>query len=134
MKAVIKINFTDKQKDLIEKYLKMIIEKNKVLNLTAITDIDEMWIKHVEDSASVIPILDEIKPKSLVDVGTGAGFPGIIIKILRPDIEIVLLDSLKKRLVFLDEVIETLGLNGIKTAHERAEEACNINRKDTFRE
>lgn len=134
MKVVIKINFTEKEKELIEKYLKMIVEKNKVLNLTAITDIEEMWIKHVEDSASVIPILDEIKPKNLVDVGTGAGFPGIIIKILRPEIEIVLLDSLKKRLVFLDEIIETLGLKGIKTAHERAEEACNFNRKDNYRE
>lgn len=131
---MIKINFTEKERKLIEKYLQMIIEKNKVLNLTAITDMDEMWIKHVEDSRSVIDILDEIKPKTLVDVGTGAGFPGIIIKILRPEIEIVLLDSLKKRLVFLDEVIEALGLSGIKTAHERAEEACNINRKDNYRE
>lgn len=128
------INFTEKEREQIDRYLEMLISKNKVLNLTRITDYDEMWVKHILDSASVLPILDEIGTKKIVDVGTGAGFPGVIIKIMRPDIEVVLLDSLKKRLVFLDEVIEELGLKGITTAHERAEEACNPNRKDGYRE
>lgn len=95
------INFTEKEREQIDRYLDMLISKNKVLNLTRITDYDEMWVKHVLDSASVLPVLDELGTKKIVDVGTGAGFPGVIIKIMRPDIEVVLLDSLKKDWSFL---------------------------------
>ncbi|MDY3946964.1 MAG: 16S rRNA (guanine(527)-N(7))-methyltransferase RsmG [Ezakiella sp.] len=110
------------KKQLIDKYLNMIIQKNKVMNLTAIDDYDEMWQKHVIDSASVLPFIEKYNIKSMIDVGTGAGFPGMIIKILKEDLDIMLLDSLNKRIKFLDEVILGLDLKNIKTIHSRAED------------
>lgn len=110
------------------------MKKNKVMNLTAITDEKEMKVKHVEDSLTVLEILDELKPKNLVDVGTGAGLPGMIIKITRPEIEVLLIDSLNKRIKFLDEVIAELELKGISTMHARAEEAARKNADSNERE
>ncbi|MCI6610527.1 MAG: 16S rRNA (guanine(527)-N(7))-methyltransferase RsmG [Ezakiella sp.] len=118
----------------IDKYLELMVKKNEVMNLTAITDEKEMKVKHVEDSLTVLEILDELKPKSLVDVGTGAGLPGMIIKITRPEIEVLLIDSLNKRIKFLDEVIYELELKGISTMHARAEEAARKNADSNERE
>ncbi|MDD5866946.1 MAG: 16S rRNA (guanine(527)-N(7))-methyltransferase RsmG [Lachnospiraceae bacterium] len=103
-------------------YYQMIVEKNKVMNLTAITDPVGVTLKHFADSLAIASIMDMSQDMSLIDVGTGAGFPGIPIKICFPNIRITLLDSLQKRLNFLDEVIERLGLEEINCIHSRAED------------
>ncbi|MBS6558849.1 MAG: 16S rRNA (guanine(527)-N(7))-methyltransferase RsmG [Clostridiales bacterium] len=103
-------------------YYEMLIEKNKVMNLTAITEKEEVIDKHFIDSISLNKAMDVTKPLKILDLGTGAGFPGIPLKIAYPNLEITLLDSLNKRIKFLDEVIEALGLEGIVTIHGRAED------------
>lgn len=102
-------------------YYELLIEKNKVMNLTAITDFDEVINKHFLDSLSLVKVI-KLSNEKVLDLGTGAGFPGIPLKIVFPDIELVLLDSLNKRLIFLEEVIQRLGLKKIKTLHGRAED------------
>ncbi len=113
------------------KYMNLLIEWNKKINLTAIIEPKEIILKHFIDS---IMINTYIKEKAtIIDVGTGAGFPGIPLKILRDDIEVTLLDSLNKRIIFLDEVIEELKLEKIKTIHGRAEDyANNIEYREKF--
>lgn len=113
-------------------FYEMTIEKNKVMNLTAIIDFKEFVIKHFVDSISIVKILDlKNKKQKVIDIGTGAGFPGIPLKIMFPELEITLFDSLQKRLSFLDEVINSLGLKKICTVHGRAEE---FGRKLDYRE
>lgn len=102
-------------------YKRLLLQWNEKMNLTAITDDKEIISKHFVDSLSIVPYLKEIG--SLIDVGTGAGFPGMPLKIVIPDLDVVLLDSLEKRVGFLDAVISTLGLDGIKAVHMRAEDA-----------
>lgn len=103
-------------------YYEMLVEKNKVMNLTAITEFDEVVEKHFLDSLSLVKAYDLTQPVRILDLGTGAGFPGIPLKIAFPELEIVLADSLNKRILFLDEVIAELGLQKITTVHARAEE------------
>ena len=91
-------------------YLDLLLERNTVMNLTAITDPEEAVIKHFVDSLTLLKALEIKKNAKVIDVGTGAGFPGIPLKIMRPDIELTLLDSLNKRLVFLREVCDALAL------------------------
>lgn len=105
------------------RYYEMLVEKNKVMNLTAITEFDEVAVKHFADSLTIGRIQD-ISGLKIIDVGTGAGFPGIPLKIFYPDIQLTLLDSLNKRLVFLNEVIDELGLENVTTVHARAEEGA----------
>ncbi len=112
-------------------YYEMLIEKNKVMNLTAITDFDEVIKKHFVDSLSLVKAYDLTSPVSLIDIGTGAGFPGIPLKIVFPDLEITLLDSLNKRVDFLQSVIASLDLKGIDAFHGRAEDFA---RQEKFRE
>lgn len=116
------MNIEIKNKEKVDQYLKMIQEKNKVMNLTAVDDYDEMWDKHVIDSATVMPLIEKYNVKKIIDVGTGAGFPGVIIKLQDDSLDVVLMDSLKKRMNFLDEVIRELNLINIKTIHARAED------------
>jgi 16S rRNA (guanine527-N7)-methyltransferase len=102
-------------------YGRMLLEKNQVMNLTAITDPYQVADLHMLDCAALLNCVD-LRGKTLVDVGTGAGFPGMVLKILVPSLEITLLDSLQKRLDWLDEVIAALGLEKIRTVHGRGEE------------
>ena len=102
-------------------YGRLLLEKNQVMNLTAITDPDQVVKLHMLDCAALLTCQD-FAGKRLIDVGTGAGFPGMVLKILVPSLEVVLLDSLQKRLDWLAEVAAALGLTGVETCHARAEE------------
>lgn len=114
------VRFFVEQLEQFFEYMKLLIEWNEKMNLTAITDPDEIILKHFIDS---ITILKEIKDNSkLVDVGTGAGFPGIPLSIMNPTLKITLVDSLNKRLIFLQEVVNELKLKNIEIIHARAEE------------
>ena len=116
------IVLTPAQREQFERYYELLVERNKVMNLTGITDYDEVNLKHFTDSLTIVRLNDMSKIYSMIDVGTGAGFPGIPIKIVFPHIKTALLDSLNKRLKFLNEVIEELGLKEIETLHGRAED------------
>lgn len=110
------------QLDQFTTFYEMLIEKNKVMNLTGITEPDEFAIKHIIDSLSCDDPLIFKEGRNLIDVGTGAGFPGIPLAIMHPEVKITLFDSLQKRLRFLEEVITALNLNNVTTLHGRAED------------
>ena len=112
---------TEDQLENFFKYMNLLLEWNEKINLTAITDVDDIILKHFIDSMTVLKYIE--KDKSIIDVGTGAGFPGIPIAIRREDVKITLLDSLNKRINFLNEVCSELKINNIETIHGRAEEA-----------
>lgn len=105
-------------------YYRLLIEWNAKMNLTAITEPREVAVKHIVDSLTALRGIEERDSLRLIDVGTGAGFPGIPLKIVRPDLKLTLLDSLKKRVHFLEAVVEALGLEGAECLHGRAEEAA----------
>jgi 16S rRNA (guanine527-N7)-methyltransferase len=132
------VELSDKQLEQFDKYYELLIKWNEVMNLTAITDFDDVCKLHFVDSISAVQYFDfSDKEYSLIDIGTGAGFPGIPLKIVFPNLHITLFDSLNKRLKFLDEVIDTLGLNesgSIITLHGRAEDYASSKSKDSLRE
>lgn len=111
---------TEKQQEQFEDYMKLLLEWNEKINLTAITEEDDIILKHFVDSLTISKYIKE--ETKLVDVGTGAGFPGIPVKIARENVNVTLVDSLNKRILFLNDVIEKLGLQKIETLHFRAEE------------
>ena len=129
----INIEISDDQINCFEKYYELLIEKNKVMNLTAITDKEDVIVKHFIDSIALIPyLLDKginINNKlKIIDIGTGAGFPRLPLKIMMPDVKFTLLDSLNKRVSFLNEVIDELKLKDIEALHGRAEDYASDNK------
>lgn len=118
--AKLSIDITDTQLDMLEAYARLLVEWNEKVNLTAITDTEGIAVKHFLDSMSAI--CTGKVGKSVIDVGTGAGFPGLVLKIMRPDTKLTLLDSLNKRINFLKAVAGELGLDGIEFVHARAED------------
>ena len=127
----IDIVFTKEQLKKFYQYMNLLIEWNEKINLTAIVKPEEIILKHFIDSLSIIKYIDQ--NKKVIDVGTGAGFPGVPLKIVRDDLQITLLDSLNKRIIFLNEVIKKLGLENINTVHARIEEyAKNKNYRETY--
>lgn len=118
-----KITLTENQYEQFQKYFELLAEWNEKMNLTAITDESGVALKHFADSLSLLNFVDIPQNSSLADVGTGAGFPGVVLKIARPDIKLTLIDSLNKRLVFLGEVCAQLGIEA-KLIHSRAEDGA----------
>lgn len=120
------MNLSEEQLHNFYHFYELLIERNRVMNLTGITDYDEVNEKHFIDSLAIIKVIDLNRLNNVIDIGTGAGFPGIPLKIAFPQLEIVLLDSLKKRIDFLNEVISDLNLKNIITLHGRAEDYAKI--------
>lgn len=116
------INITKEQEEQLEKYYEILIEENKKINLTRVVEKNDVYLKHFYDSLTIIKQIDLKKDLSIIDIGTGAGFPGMVLKIVFPNLKVTLLDSLEKRIKFLDKVIEILNLKEIKTIHSRIEE------------
>ncbi|HIT67366.1 MAG TPA: 16S rRNA (guanine(527)-N(7))-methyltransferase RsmG [Candidatus Merdisoma merdipullorum] len=127
----IETDLTDNQLWQFERYYELLIQKNEVMNLTAITEFHDVVQKHFVDSLMIQKLYTPKGEEYWLDLGTGAGFPGIPLKIVYPNLKILLLDSLNKRVKFLQEVIEELGLSGITAVHGRAEELA---RKEEYRE
>ena len=121
------IEVNDTKLNQLEKYYEMLIEYNKVMNLTGITEKEDVYLKHFYDSLTISKIIDLNQEQTLCDVGTGAGFPGIVLKIFYPNLKITLVDSLNKRINFLNDVIKELKLGKIETVHARMEEYSKNN-------
>lgn len=113
------------------RYYELLVDYNTKINLTAITEPKDVAIKHFLDSVSLVGVYDIAKNASIIDVGTGAGFPGLPLKIIRGDINLTLLDSLNKRVEFLKMCVSELGLENVECIHMRAEDAA---RKEEYRE
>ncbi len=128
---VFSVTLDDRMLQQFSDFYEILIEWNQVMNLTAIVEYEEVVEKHFADSISLADVIDLHHGQTVMDVGTGAGFPGIPLKIIFPDLQITLLDSLNKRIRFLNEVIQRLGLTDIEAIHGRAEDFA---RKEGYRE
>ena len=125
---LINVSLTQNQLDQLNEYYNLLIEYNKVMNLTGITEYEEVYLKHFYDSLTLAKVIDLNSINSLCDIGTGAGFPGLVLKIVFPNLKITLLDSLNKRIEFLKAVIDKLNLKNIEVIHSRAEDYALKNR------
>lgn len=123
------IEITNTKLQQLERYYELLIKYNKVMNLTGITEKEDVYLKHFYDSLTISKIIDLNSENSLCDLGSGAGFPGIVIKIFYPNLNIVLIDSLNKRVKFLNNVIEELRLENIKAIHARIEDYSKENKE-----
>lgn len=129
--AKLNIKPTEEQLNKLDTYATMLIEYNKKFNLTAITKKEDIYLKHFYDSLTITKAIDLNKNLKILDIGTGAGFPGLVLKIFFPNIELTLLDSNNKKILFLNEVIKELDLKHVTCIHSRAEELPN-NYKEFF--
>ncbi len=123
----INIELNDNQLEQLNKYYELLVEWNEKFNLTNITDKEQVFLKHFYDSLILSKVVDLKQEKSLCDIGTGAGFPGLVLKIVFPNLRVILVDSLNKRIEFLKEVIKELKLDNIEVYHDRAEEFAKSN-------
>jgi len=123
------ISLTEDQLQKLESFYQILIKTNQTMNLTRITKKEEVYLKHFYDSLTLIKVVDLNQKKTLCDVGSGAGFPGIVLKIVFPDIKITLIDALQKRVNYLNMVIKELGLKDIEAIHIRSEEHARNNRE-----
>lgn len=123
------IHITENQLNQLEKFYELLISWNEKINLTRITEKEDVYLKHFYDSLTLIKTIDLTQDLSLCDVGTGAGFPGVVLKIVFPNLKITLIDSLQKRINYLNEVIKELNLQNIEAIHTRAEDYARKNRE-----
>ena len=123
------LNVTEEQLKQLDTIYNTLVETNKTMNLTRITEKDDVYLKHFYDSLTLAKVYDLSKVNTLCDIGTGAGFPGLVLKIFYPNLEITLVDSLLKRVKYLNSLIDKLELTGIKAYHNRAEDLIKENKK-----
>lgn len=130
--ATCQIALDDMAIDRLCRYNDLLIEWNEKINLTALTAPDDVALKHFADSLLLLHYIKIDEGARVIDVGTGAGFPGLVLKIARPDLRLTLLDSLQKRLVFLEEVCREIGLDDVELIHSRAEDGARTELRDSF--
>ena len=123
------LNVTEEKLEQLDIIYNTLIETNKTMNLTRITEKEDVYLKHFYDSLTLAKIYDLSKVNTLCDIGTGAGFPGLVLKIFYPNLEITLVDSLLKRVKYLNSLIDKLNLQGIKAYHNRAEDIIKEGKK-----
>lgn len=123
------LNVTEEKLEQLDIIYNTLVETNKTMNLTRITEKDDVYLKHFYDSLTLAKVYDLSKVNTLCDIGTGAGFPGLVLKIFYPNLEITLVDSLLKRVKYLNSLIDKLELTGIKAYHNRAEDIIKENKK-----
>lgn len=123
----INIDITDEQLEQLENFYNLLIKWNEKINLTRITEKEDVYLKHFYDSLTITKVVDLTKINTLCDVGTGAGFPGVVLKIMFPNLKITLVDALQKRVNYLNEIIRDLNLTDIEAIHVRGEDL-----KETF--
>ena len=126
------VEINDQQANQFVQYFNLLVEWNKKMNLTAITDSHDVLVKHFADSVISNSVIDYPSYESLIDIGTGAGFPGVPLKILYPHLQVTLVDALNKRIQFLNLVIEALGLEDIEAIHGRAEDLARTEMRDGY--
>ena len=123
------LNVTEEKLEQLDTIYNTLVETNKTMNLTRITEKEDVYLKHFYDSLTLAKVYDLSKVNTLCDIGTGAGFPGLVLKIFYPNLEITLVDSLLKRVKYLNSLIDKLELTGIKAYHNRAEDIIKENKK-----
>ena len=123
------LNVTEEKLKQLDIIYNTLVETNKTMNLTRITEKDDVYLKHFYDSLTLAKVYDLSKVNTLCDIGTGAGFPGLVLKIFYPNLEITLVDSLLKRVKYLNNLIDKLQLTGIKAYHNRAEDLIRDGKK-----
>lgn len=123
------LNVTEEKLEQLDIIYNTLVETNKTMNLTRITEKDDVYLKHFYDSLTLAKVYDLSKVNTLCDIGTGAGFPGLVLKIFYPNLEITLVDSLLKRVKYLNNLIDKLQLTGIKAYHNRAEDLIRDGKK-----
>jgi len=124
------IDLTEEQLEKLEQFYNILIKENETMNLTRITEKEEVYLKHFYDSITLARVIDLNQELTLCDVGTGAGFPGIVLKIVFPNLKITLIDALQKRVNYLNKTVEKLGLKDIIAYHKRSEDFARDNREE----